>query len=481
MIQVLAIIGAIGLAVQAFIGLSFFISCIQERESRATVFGLVQFVVMLAILVAYLILMQSGFFQTGSGKSVLVAGYVMAGLGAILLLKKSRPNHKALQGTKGAMAGEVRRLSETEILFSRMMGIHPGTERYEEFYREHPEYKEVDDNLRAKQPHGIFGKRGAIDSPNEKINLALQKAASAVAFGLGGGDKVKPARDFMLKMSLGEEKVEISSERATETIKGFAKHLGAVLVGVAEINPLWFYTHKGSMMEQDWGKEITVDHKYAIVFAEEMDFDLVGTAPHTSADIESYHCYSTGAFISVEVAAFIANLGFSATANHFMHYEANMVPLAIDAGLGELSRMGYLITKEFGPRVRLSAVTTDLSLIPDKPVDIGVEDFCRICKKCSNCCPSQSIPDEDQTVFNGIKRWKLNAETCFDYWRKIGTYCNVCMRTCPWSHARTFPHRLIVAMITRNALSRRLFNAMDDIFYGKKPKAKGAPEWAKYN
>ena len=398
MIQILIVIGAIGLAIQAFIGLSFFVSSIREKEPRATVFGLIQFGVMLAMLVVYLILMQGGFFQTGSGKGVLIAGYVIAGLGAILLLKKSRPNHKALQGTKGAIVGEVRKLSEAEMMFSRMLGLFPGTERYEEFYREHPEYKEVDDALRAKQTHGPFGKRGAIDSPNEKINLALQGAASTVAFGLGDGDKVRPARDLMLKMSLGEEKIEISPERATETIKGFAKHLGAVLVGVAEINPLWFYSHKGSMMEQDWGKEIAVDHKYAIVFAEEMDFDLVGTAPHTSADIESYHCYSTGAFISVEVAAFIANLGYSATANHFMHYEANMVPLAIDAGLGELSRMGYLITKEFGPRVRLSAVTTDLSLIPDKPEDIGVEDFCRICKKCSNCCPSQSIPDEDQTV-----------------------------------------------------------------------------------
>jgi len=37
--------------------------------------------------------------------------------------------------------------------------------------------------------------------------------------------------------------------------------------------------------------------------------------------------------------------------------------------------MGYLITKELGPGVRIGAVTTDLPLIPDKPVDIGVEDF----------------------------------------------------------------------------------------------------------
>jgi reductive dehalogenase len=157
-----------------------------------------------------------------------------------------------------------------------------------------------------------------------------------------------------------------------------------------------------------------------------------------------------------------------------------MVPLAVDAGLGELGRLGYLITKEFGPRVRVGVVTTDLPLVPDKPVDIGVADFCSICKKCAACCPSGSIPLAEKSTVNGTLRWKLNAETCFDYWGKIGTDCNICMRVCPYSHAKTFPHRLIVWFITRNKYARRLFSFMDDIFYGKKPKAKPAPKWSEY-
>ena len=40
-------------------------------------------------------------------------------------------------------------------------------------------------------------------------------------------------------------------------------------------------------------------------------------------------------------------------------------PLAIMAGLGELSRIGILITPEFGPRVRLCKVFTDLPLQAD--------------------------------------------------------------------------------------------------------------------
>jgi hypothetical protein len=54
------------------------------------------------------------------------------------------------------------------------------------------------------------------------------------------------------------------------------------------------------------------------------------------------------------------------------------------------------------------------------------------------------------------------------------------MKACPWSHARTFPHRVIVEIIARNAISRRLFSVMDDIFYGKTPKPKAPPKWATF-
>jgi reductive dehalogenase len=301
---------------------------------------------------------------------------------------------------------------------------------------------------------------------------------------LSSPEKVKPVPHPFLKEKLNSKKVELSPEEATERVKGYARHIGADLVGIAEINPLWVYSHRGEIFNEnweDWGKEININHRYAVVFAVEMSFDMIGPAPHTPTVIESMKDYAKGAFISTQLASFIANLGYSATANHLRHYEAILPPLAVDAGLGELGRLGYLMTKEFGPRIRLGAVTTDLVLIPDKPVDIGVLDFCRSCKKCAVCCPSKSIAlDEAPAEVNGTLRWKLNDETCFDYWGKVGTDCNVCMKVCPWSHARTFPHRLIVAMISRNRLARRIFSIMDDIFYGKRPKPKVAPRWARF-
>lgn len=477
-ITILLVIGVLGLIAQTLIGLSFFISCILEKERRASVFAGLQFLGMFIVLIVYLYLIGIGFFKTNLGLALLIAIYIFASLVAFLLMKKTAPNPKALKGTKGLIAGDVKRQDEREIVFARNRSLRPGSEQYKAFYREYPEYEAYD--TKRRELGGPLGHPGAIDRPHEGSNVAATLASASIPMHLSTPNAFNPQPHPGLK----GRKFEMNAEEATERVKGYARNRGADLVGITEINPLWLYSHRGEIFHenwQDWGKEIKVEHKYVIVFATEMSFEMVGTGPHSPTMIESMGNYAQGAYIAAQLAHFIANLGYSATASHLRHYDALMVPLAVDAGLGELGRLGYLITKELGPRVRLGAVTTDLPLIPDKPVDIGVEDFCRVCKKCAVCCPSNSIPvQKDQTVVNGLLRWKLNDETCFEYWGKIGTDCNICMRVCPWSHARTFPHRIILQLITRNMIARRIFSIMDDIFYGKKPKVKAIPKWVRF-
>lgn len=481
MIHLLIWIGGLALAAQAFVGLSFFISCIWEKEKRASVVALLQFAGMLLLLVVFVVLAVNDFFHTVIGGFLLVCGYMGTATAAVILLRKSPANPQALEGSKGLIKGLVDQWDERKIVFARNRSLFPGTEQFDAFYGEFPEFKAYDDKRRAMG--GPMGRVGTVDHPNADVNNAMTFACINMPAYLGESSKVTPERHPVLKQKLKDEKISISPEEATKRVKGYTKRLGASLVGIARLNPLWIYSKRGEIFYdnwEDWGQEININHKYVVVFAEEMEFELVGTAPHTPTNIESMFNYAKGAFISTQLASFIANLGCSATANHLRHYDGLMVPMAVDAGLGELSRMGYLITKEFGPRVRLSAVTTDLELIPDKPVDIGVDHFCEVCKKCADCCPSNSIPDGEKIEANGSLRWMLNAETCFEYWGKVGTDCNRCMMTCPWSHARTFPHRLIVFMITRNALARKLFTLMDDIFYGRLPKPKKGPDWTSF-
>ncbi len=475
MITLLISIAALVLTAQAFIGLAFLISCLWEKEYRASVFAGVQFSIMLSLMIAFLFLVQGGFFDGAVGVVVLVAGVILAAGASHALYRKNGANPGALAGTKDAIVGEVERWDEREIVFARNRTLRPGSREYELFYREHPELEERD--AARRKLGGPMGIPGRLDGPHGDANVAAAMASVIVSIKLSDAKTVKPDPNFK------SGKIELTPARATEKIKGFAENLGADLVGVTRINPAWVYSYKGEIFQDnwdDWGREIEPAHEYAVVFALEMDAEMVSAAPHSPTAIESMRVYARGAAISVQLATFIANLGYSAAANHFRHYEALLVPLAVDAGLGEIGRHGYLISKKFGPRIRLGAVTTDLVLAPDAPVDIGVEDFCRICKKCAACCPSRSIPSEGRTVVNGSRRWMLDAESCFTYWGKVGSDCNVCMRVCPWSHADTFPHRFVKQLITRNRIARRLFYHMDDLFYGRRPKAGPGPRWSSY-
>ncbi len=478
MIELLSWLVALGLVVQAAVGLSYLISSVWEREKRASFFAAVQFAGMAALLILFVYGWHGGFFSTGSGTGILISFLIGGAAAGILLMKKTRANPKALKGTQGLIVGEVKKPDERDIVFARNRSIRPGSQQYKAYYTMRPEYEEYDAARRKKG--GPLGHPGFIDRPWDRPNVAATLASLSIPLHLSAADKYNPSAHPEFE----GQRVGISPEDASSKVKGYTLNLGADLVGIAEINPLWIYSNRGEIFHEnweDWGKEIEINHTNVIVFATEMAFELVGAAPHTPTTITSMENYAKGAFIATQLAAHIANLGYSATANHLRHYDGVLVPLAVDAGLGEVGRLGYLMTKDFGPRVRLGAVTTDLALVPDKPIDIGAEDFCKMCKKCANCCPSSSIPLEDQKEVNGTLRWKLNAETCFDYWGKVGTDCNICMRVCPWSHASALPHKIIRALITRNRFSRRLFSLMDDIFYGKKPRPKPAPGWAQYD
>jgi reductive dehalogenase len=124
-----------------------------------------------------------------------------------------------------------------------------------------------------------------------------------------------------------------------------------------------------------------------------------------------------------------------------------MPPLAIDAGLGEQGRHGILITPELGANTRLAAVTTDMPLKPDRPIDIGIKEFCEKCKICAEECPSGAISFEEEPpeVIRGYRRWKINQDKCFTIWNTVATShprgCRVCLAVCPYSRKNNWIHR----------------------------------------
>jgi reductive dehalogenase len=169
-----------------------------------------------------------------------------------------------------------------------------------------------------------------------------------------------------------------------------------------------------------------------------MDKELSKVVPSAIGGASTGMGYMNSISCANALTQFILNLGYDAQAS--LNDSALAIPLAIQAGLGEYGRNGLLITKEFGPRVRISKVFTDLPLAIDYPIEFGVEKFCNTCNKCANACPVKAIPHgEPQSIppnvssLQHIRKWTINAEKCFSFWANMNTDCAICIRVCPYN------------------------------------------------
>jgi reductive dehalogenase len=213
--------------------------------------------------------------------------------------------------------------------------------------------------------------------------------------------------------------------------------------------------------------------KYVLVVIHEMESEGIATAPALTHMATTWHSYSNIGFTTQAIAEFIRGLGYNAIPS--ANDTALNIPLAIDAGLGELGRNAKLIHPVFGPRCRISKIITDLPLVPDAPISFGVTAFCDSCKKCARQCPAQAICDGERTYeqvgeFNskGVLCWPLNHAQCREYWVKVGTNCGLCIQNCPYNKPRGASHWLVKSVIsTLPILNRAIVRADDLLGYGK--------------
>ncbi len=345
-------------------------------------------------------------------------------------------------------------------MFSRKR-YKEGTERFNDYYSRHPEKKALDDRFRSKP--GLLSKEAVYYEP---MSFA---AASATL------STVKNFKEF-LDGPVDEEPVSIKPEHITTFIKNWAKKLGAISCGITELQPYHLYSHAGK--GQEYGMPINKTHKYAIAFTFEMDKEMMDTAPHGPTTIESADQYLKAGSVATQVASFIRNLGYPARAHIDGNYRVVCPLVARDAGLGEIGRMGLLMTPQLGPRVRISVVTTDIPVVTNSyRLSNYMLDFCEKCKKCAFVCPSNAISFLSRGTINGVKRWQINSESCFTYWCIVGTDCGKCVKVCPFSHPDNLFHRMIRLGIKISPVFRLFASTMDDLFYGKKPKSSKIPFW----
>lgn len=229
-----------------------------------------------------------------------------------------------------------------------------------------------------------------------------------------------------------------NEKEAASVVKDAARFLGASLVGIAEFNPRWVYS---SWYDFSSGKSVPAGFPFkvrrVISLALESDYSACLTSPSLISCAATGRSYSGMAEIAVKLATFIRQLGYEAIPCG--NDTALSIPIAVQAGLGEVGRNGILITPQYGPRVRLLEIFTDMPLQIDKPITFGVSQFCIKCRKCAQFCPANAIPTdpkptrEGPSISNcpGVFKWYTDPEKCYKFWAANGGECNNCIACCP--------------------------------------------------
>lgn len=364
------------------------------------------------------------------------------------------------RGRRFPRSEAVRRIDERDVMFSRRL-LQSGTERYDAYYRAHPEREEMDARFRAAP--GLL-RKGSTQWHD------LMFAAADATF-----DTVDELH-ALAEGAVADERTNIDAAELTAFLRGWLEQQGAHSVGITELRAEHCYSHHGR--GEQYGEPVHPVHRYALALTVEMDHDMVQRAPAATIVMESSHQYLRAAALAVQAARMLRRLGWPAQAHIDGKYDVVCPLVARDAGLGDIGRMGLLMTPRLGPRVRIAVVTTDAPLQPDTPShDDAMLDFCLHCRKCADCCPAQAIPDGDRMDNDGLARWQIDSDACFLFWNQAGTDCGRCIAVCPYAHPDTTVHNLVRHSIRHSAALRRIAVPLDDFIYGRKPTPPPLPDW----
>ena len=112
----------------------------------------------------------------------------------------------------------------------------------------------------------------------------------------------------------------------------------------------------------------------------------------------------------------------------------------------------------------------------DQPIRFGVREFCQVCKKCADLCPTQAIsyqgPTMEPTTISsnpGVKKWSVHAEKCYLGWTANGSGCGQCIRVCPFNKPEGWLHEATRILIgaQSGSLDKLLVNLDDASGYGQ--------------
>jgi epoxyqueuosine reductase len=111
--------------------------------------------------------------------------------------------------------------------------------------------------------------------------------------------------------------------------------------------------------------------------------------------------------------------------------------VATRAGLGWIGKSNLLVTRRYGPAVRLTTVLTDAPITTGKPIN---KSLCDHCIHCVDACPAHAHTGKNWEP--GMSREAIyNAFACRDMARNLSkkligesvSICGLCITACPWT------------------------------------------------
>ncbi len=225
----------------------------------------------------------------------------------------------------------------------------------------------------------------------------------------------------------------------TSDLKNFCKISGADLCGIADLEPF----KKGwTVIPQD----LLDTYSRAISVAIRLDDAvIIGISGGPTSEYAQHYRKVNASLdaLTAGVVRWIGERGFTASAVPASHIidETNLLgsishkAVARMAGIGWQGKSLLIVSPEYGPRIRLATVLTDMPLAADRPI----KNRCGTCRECTEACPASAIKNVSTDSRYESRGEAIHLDKCYrrlcEFKRipDVGALiCGVCIKVCPF-------------------------------------------------
>jgi epoxyqueuosine reductase QueG len=220
-----------------------------------------------------------------------------------------------------------------------------------------------------------------------------------------------------------------------EEIEVLAKNLGADFIGIADLKFLKEY--------ETYPENILEHYIRGIVIGIKVVEDVFDFFPSREFYATAYEIINRKLDeIAYTISKFIERKGYRALPipasknlqklkwRSFISHKA----IARASGIGWIGKSSLLITPQYGPRVRLASVLTNMPLEAGEPM----KNKCGGCRKCVENCPPKAIKEMEFEDYPESRELVFDVDKCASETGKylkdldIGArVCGICIKVCP--------------------------------------------------